>query len=411
MSFDTDLLDHMTLSEDVRQLAASVERMLTREYNLGRRRRTIGQDSAMDRTFWRSVGELGWFSACVPDKVGGYAETPAGAFALLEQFGRAMVVEPLLSGFIVPVAAVTAAEGEGAARRIQKVASGEEVWALAWDELHDDLDGGQQSVVARRVGSEWRITGRKSAVLAAPLADTLIVSAATEEGPALFAVAPGPGVQLETWSTIGGELAANLILDDVLVPGESLIGDCGDGTKAIRTALDWGAAGACAEAIGAMGAALAATLEYVRTRKQFGQVIGDFQVVQHRLAAMAIELEYARSLLPLLAKLLSGEADAWRQGRISAVRSKIVVAARRVASDAVQLHGGIGVTDEAAISHHFRRIVSLELAWGDARWHLDRYRQTREIGTDLLAARDIEDASSVSDGAPENFLDRTGGER
>lgn len=382
MSVDADLLSFLTHSDDVKQFRSSIERMLAREYSLARRRQTIEQGGSIDRALWRTMGELGWFAACLPERFGGYAESATSALVLLEQFGREMVVEPLLSGFIVPAAAITAAEGDAAGARLAKLFSGEELWALAWSEAHDPNADLQKDVIARRDAKGWRLSGSKLTVLSGPLADFIIVSALAEQGPTLFVV-PRPN-SFEAWPCVDGQIAADFVLDDVRLPEDAVLGQPGEGMRPLRAALNWGAAGACAEAIGAMQGALTTTLDYARTRKQFGQAIAGFQVVQHRLAAMAIELEYARSLLPVLAMELSRPGDR-QQARISAVRAKITGAARRVASDAVQLHGGIGVTHEAAVSHHFRRIVALELAWGDERLHLERYRESREPGSDLLA--------------------------
>lgn len=263
---------------------------------------------------------------------------------------------------------------------------GETVLALAWAEPGRRFDLEPTSVQATSTSAGWRLNGRKSTVIAAPVADQLIVSAATSQGPTLFLVpSDAKGLRLTQYRLIDGQRAADVVFGDVEVDGGAIVGTAGEGLAPLNAALDCGAAGACADAIGAMGAALALTAEYVQTRKQFGQAIGSFQVIQHRLAKMAMELEYAKSLLPLLGARLQCEPDL-RSRTVSAVRVKISSAARYVVADAVQLHGGIGVTEEAAVSHYFRRVTAHDLAWGGSRYHLERYRAGRQPGRDLLLA-------------------------
>ncbi|MEN2977536.1 acyl-CoA/acyl-ACP dehydrogenase (plasmid) [Tistrella bauzanensis] len=374
----------VTLNEDETQLVASVERLLDGEYGFDRHRRTAETGGGFDHGFWRVMADQGWMAACLPESAGGYGQSPNDALLILERCGAALVVEPLLSGFVVPAMALATANGGGhgggeagpAAIWLPRMLAGDAVAALAWTEPGRRYDPRPRQVTASRgPDGGWVLEGRKSAVLSAPLAAVLIVSAATDAGTALFAV-PGDaaGMTLAGHEMIDGQRAADIVFDAVALADEALLARPGAGSDAVlAAALDWGAAGAAAEAVGSMAAAVALTVEYARTRSQFGRSLSGFQVIQHRLAALATEVEYARALLPLLADRLTAAPEV-RRAAVSAARSAITAAARRVTADTVQLHGGIGVTNEAEVSHHFRRVAALDLGWGGAREHLARYR-------------------------------------
>lgn len=384
MSAMDNLQQYLRLNEDEAQFKAAIERVLEREYSFERHRRTIVHKDGSDSRFWKKMGELGWFSACLPESVGGYATSATGAMLLLEQCGKHLVVEPVLGGFLAPASVFAAADPGNAEVCLGGLVSGQEVWALAWCEPGRRYERDPRAVTAVREGAGWRLNGRKIVVQAAPLADKVIVSADTVQGPTLFIV---PKLELKNQPashTVDGQTAGSLNLEQIFVADSAVLGQVGAAMSAINCGLDWAAAGACAEAIGSMQAALDLTIAYDQTRKQFGQTLASFQVVQHRLAALATEIEYARSLLPLIAITMSA-SDAQRSAVISAAHWKIMTAARRVAFDAVQLHGGIGVTHEAEVSHHFRKITALNLSWGDASYHLSRYRRARPPGSDLLA--------------------------
>ncbi len=366
------------LGEDELQFKASVERLLARDYGVERRRVALA-NGGFDPDFWQQLAELGWLGACFPEPLGGYGQSANEALILLEQFGRALVLEPLLGAVLVPGAALLAggrADAHGAL--IDGLIAGERRLALAWSEQGRRGARRPRLTSAVRDQRGWCVNGVKQTVLNAPLADTLLVSAIAGEDSVLLLVPhDAPGVSLIEYTTIDGQPAADLRFTNVVLPDDALAAGPERCERAMDAAMNWGAAGACAEALGAMDAALELTLEYTGTRQQFGQKLSGFQVIQHRLAAMATELEYSQALLPLLAAHLDGNG-ADRSAQIAGIRARIVGSARCVVADAVQLHGGIGVTDEAAISHYFRRVTALEQAWGSARQNLERYRQGRQ---------------------------------
>lgn len=376
----------MTLTDVQKQLRDSAQRYLAAKYPFERSRRIADDLGGFDPEFWREAAEMGWLGALLPDSVGGYAETPADMLMLMECAGRGLVVEPLLAGVVAPARAVIAAAPDRATALLAPVVEGRSVLALAWAEAERRYELTPAATRADRADGGWRLSGRKLAVLAAPQADSLVVSAATAEGAALFLVpADASGLSLTPHQMIDGHAAGDLVFDDVRLPPDALLGDARTGADALETALDWGAAGACAAAIGAVDAVMGQTLDYARTRQQFGRAIGEFQVIQHRLAAMAVELEYAKAMLALLSSGLAA-APAMRRLSVSAAKAKIGPAVRKVASEGIQLHGGIGMTDELSISHYFRKAHALEAAYGDSRFHLERYRRNRGENFDILAA-------------------------
>lgn len=383
---DTDL-SGLALTSDEFQLQASVERFVTNEYPFDHYRQTVGQHG-FGREFWQQVADLGLIAACFPEAWQGYAQSGKEPFLILEQFGRGLVVEPLVSGVLAPAAVLVASgERERFDYLFTGMMEGKQLLALAWAEPGRRFDPTPVRVSASKTPKGWRLSGEKSTVLAAPLADLLLVSASTPDGASMFLVPKeATGIELVEHQTVDGQSAADIRFDDVNVDSDALVGDAGKGGTMLRAGLDQGAALTCAEAVGAMSAALELTVDYTQTRKQFGQAIASFQAIQHRLANMAIELEYSRAMLQLLASGFDRVPDADRGVFVSGIRAKILGCARYVVSDAVQLHGGIGVTDEASISHYFRKVTALDLAWGDARQHLERYRSQRPANHDLLAA-------------------------
>lgn len=373
------------LNSDDAQLKATAERFIAREYPLEQYRASVSA-GGFNQTFWKQAADLGLIGACVPEALGGYALSDNEPALVLEQFGRGLVAEPLVSAVLAPVALLAASgETERFAPLISDLVSGDLLLALAWAEPGRRFDLAPVALRATTNGNGWKLDGSKATVLAAPLANLLLVSASTPQGPAIFLVPQdAAGVELTPCRTIDGQSAADVRLHQVVLTAEALVGQPGEGENLLRAAFEHGAAMSCAEAIGVMDAALALTVDYTRTRKQFGQTIASFQAIQHRLANMSIELEYARSLLTLLSAGLSQATPGERTVLVSGVRAKVLASARQLVSEAVQLHGGIGVTDEASISHYFRKVVALDLAWGDSRYHLEHYRRQRPAESDLV---------------------------
>jgi alkylation response protein AidB-like acyl-CoA dehydrogenase len=257
---------------------------------------------------------------------------------------------------------------------LPSLANGQRVAVLAHEEPHAVLDFSRLSTRATRVKTGYVLRGRKPTVYHAPMADLLLVSARVEDGTALFALPSNlPNIERRDYRTVDGQRAADLSFDDVGVPTEARLGSNVDAE--LLEVLDYGVAALCAEAVGALARVLEATIEYSRTRTQFGVPIGSFQALQHRMADMLMQVEQARSM-SYLATTRALESDA-RSRRTALSGAKVLIgrAARRVGQEAVQLHGGMGVTDELDVSHHFKRLLAFELRFGTTDEHLDVYRR------------------------------------
>jgi alkylation response protein AidB-like acyl-CoA dehydrogenase len=299
---------------------------------------------------------------------------------LQEEFGRGLVLEPYLGAIVLCVPIVLAASPQHAARLLPQVADGRQQLALAHLEANsrDGLD--QLTTQAIRQGAGYRLAGRKVLVLCGASADHLIVSAGTAGGTALFLVpTDAPGVSCRRYRLIDDTDAADFDFDQVSLPADALLIDAGSCGAVLERALDRARVGLCAELIGGMEAALALTTAYLKQRKQFGKPLAEFQVLQHRTADMFIEVDAARSLLYAALSALDGEADA-RACAVSACKLRVVEAARTVCGHAVHNHGGMGMTLEYPVGHYLRRALVADKLFGDAAFHLERYRRLTQLG-------------------------------
>jgi len=368
------------LTAEQQQLADTVQRFLAREYAFEARRRILRSPEGWSREIWGRLAELGLLSLQVPEEHGGLAPAPVETLLTMTAFGKALFLEPYLSSAILATALVRA-QGTAAQRQalLPALAAGERLAVPAHGEAGARYDLCRVATAAARQGDGWRLRGRKAVVLHAPAADLLLVTARTAGGPAeeaglsLFQVPrEAAGVRLLPYRTIDGMCAADVELDAAL-PADALLGAEGTAFAALSAAWDLGVAALCAEAVGVLQATLDATLEYTKTRRQFGVPIAKFQALQHRMADMLIHVEQARSM-SYLAALQDGQGQAReRQRALSAAKVVVGQACRFVGQQAVQLHGGMGVTDELPVSHGFKRLLAIELSLGDTEHHLEQF--------------------------------------
>jgi alkylation response protein AidB-like acyl-CoA dehydrogenase len=295
--------------------------------------------------------------------------------------GRALLVEPYLSSAILG-SALVGALGSPAQREalLPAMAEGRRIVVPAHGEAGARYDLARVATTARRSGAGWMLAGRKAVVLHAAAADLLLVTARTSgaaddpRGISAFVVPPGsPGVGLINYPLVDGQRGADVILADVALGADALLGAEGAALPGLESAWDLGVAALCAEAVGVLQATLDATAEYIRTRKQFGVPIGRFQGLQHRMADMLMSVEQARSMSYLAAMVASADDLKARRRQLSAAKVVVGQACRLVGQQAVQLHGGMGVTDELAVSHCFKRLVAIEASLGDTDHHLERF--------------------------------------
>ncbi|MDP3310649.1 MAG: acyl-CoA dehydrogenase family protein, partial [Polaromonas sp.] len=304
---------------------------------------------------------------------------------IAEAMGAALVVEPYLASTVLGAQALTRA-GSAAqqAAWLPGLASGQRILALAHGEADARHELGYVSTRSTAKAGGWLLSGRKSGVLGAPWADGFVVVARTSgaaderQGISLFLVdAKSPGVQVAGYRAYDGSRAGDLLLEQVVLGADALLGTEGEGLALLERLIDLGTVVACSDALGAMGALLRKTGEYVSTRKQFDVPIASFQVIQHRLVDMFAAVEASRSLL-LMAALHADHADAAARSRaVSAAKSAIGERARYVAQQAVQLHGGVGMTEELDIGHYFRRLTLFCQLFGSADHHLQRFAALR----------------------------------
>jgi alkylation response protein AidB-like acyl-CoA dehydrogenase len=366
-------------TEEQELLRSSVQRLLRDQYDFDARRKIVASEEGFSRKQWAQFAELGLLAAPFAEDVGGLGGGPLSTMIIMQEFGRHLVVEPFVETVVVAGGLIEQAGSDAQKQaHIADVIAGTKLWALAWTEKGSRFDPATVTTTARRDGNDYLLAGEKTAVMAAPWADYLIVSAHTSAdrhdrgGVSLFVVdRRAANLDLQSFKTIDGRRAAEISLRGVR--GE-LLGQEGEGVAALEACRDRAIGALCAETVGAIGELNSATLEYSRTRKQFGTTIGSFQVLQHRMVDMFTAHEEALSLMQHLNLSISAN-EAGVSRLASGAKSRIGYAGRFVADQAVQLHGGMGMTDELNVGHYFKRISSINIQFGDPAYHLLRYAQ------------------------------------
>ncbi|GAB3384440.1 acyl-CoA dehydrogenase family protein [Massilia agri] len=363
--------------EEQQQFADALRRWIGRDYGFEQRRAIVASEQGVSDEAWATLAELGMTALPVPEQQGGFDGGAVDLFVVMRELGRGLVVEPY---FATVLGAHFLKLGGKHADLLGKVAAGELKLACALGERQSRHELRDIATRAEATGEGWRLSGEKKAVIHGAQADVLVVSARSsgeqceEAGISLFAVPlDTPGVHVTGYRTLDGLRAADVRFDAVEVPAAALLGEAGAGWDILEAGADHGAGLLCAEALGAMEALFDATLDYLKTRQQFGVPIGKFQALQHRMADMYIHLEQARSMALLAAVKLDGDDAAERRRVVSAAKYRVGQAARFIGQQAVQLHGGMGVTDELAAAHYFKRLSMIELTLGDRDHHLARF--------------------------------------
>ena len=364
------------LTDDQRLLKESVERLTSDHYGFEQRKKYLHEPAGYSTAVWDQITELGLLGLPFAETLGGFGGGPVETAIVMEAFGRGLVLEPyfatvILGGGLLRRAAPDSVLGALAPR----VASGKLKLAFAHVERHSRYNLGDVTTTARKDGSGYVLDGAKSVVIHGDAADQIFVTARLSgnrmdhDGIGLFLVdAATPGLSRRGYPTQDGLRAAEVTLSNARVPAEALLND--NALTPVAHVIDEAIAALCAEAVGAMQAMQDLTLEYLKTRKQFGRPIGSFQALQHRSVDMLVALEQARSMA-LFAAVVVDEADTLeRRKSISAAKVQIGRSARHIGQEAIQLHGGIGVTTEYAVGHYFKRLTMIEQLYGDTDWHL-----------------------------------------
>ena len=347
-------------SEEERLLADSVRRLLARDYAFEARNAIIASPTGSSAIVWAALAELGLLGLAIPDEYGGFGGGATQMMSVMEAFGEALVVEPYLATVGLGARFVVRGGTEAMKRSIlPAVVAGRVKMAFAHGEDGARYDLSCVGTTARREGSGFRIDGAKRVATHAPDATHLVVTARTSGGRndrggvSVFLVeVPAAGISMKAIRTLDGMRAADIELDGVRVPAGALIGGEGDGLALVEEVVDFATALICAEAVGAMRYANATTLEYLKTRRQFGVPIGSFQALQHRMVDMTISAEQARSMASLACARVDAERDPIERARVvSAAKVRVARACRHVSQESIQLHGGMGMSDELKVSH------------------------------------------------------------
>jgi len=362
---------NFSLTDDQRMLVDSAVGFTRKQSPVVRMRKLREDPIGWSPEVWRQMGELGWLGLPFPEAVGGIGGSFVDLALVLEQLGTTLVPEPIVASLVAGMAILKAGDAAQQRTWLTPMVAGKSSLALAWAEADGRYDAARIATRAVRSPGGFRITGQKRFVLDGHAAKQLVVSARDGSAVALYVVdASADGVTIRPVQTFDGRRAAMVELDVEVTPDRRL---GGDGLAALTYALDVGAAAACAEGVGIMRAVLAMTTEYLRTREQFGVKIGSFQVLQHRAVDMFIETELAYSASLAAAIRIDGDDPAERVAAVSSAKVQLAESGRFVTQQAIQLHGGIGITDEHDVGLYMKRMLVLNAVFGDAEYHLARF--------------------------------------
>jgi alkylation response protein AidB-like acyl-CoA dehydrogenase len=361
------------LSPERQMLKDTIERFIREQYPIKKRHDFAKTETGFSREMWLEFADLGLIGALLPPEMDGFGGTGEDILLVFEALGRGLVVEPFLASGILGASPLI---DVGDAATLGRVIAGEHLLALAHGEPDGRYSLSHVRTQAQSNADGWQITGAKNVVINAGSADTLIVSARisgdtdAEGGLALFRIDPSqPGVALQTYTTIDGGTAAEITLNGAI--GKP-VGTPGEAFPMIERAIGRGILAVCAEALGAMETAKDLTLDYLKTRVQFGKPIGANQALQHRMVDMLIEIEQARSCVMLAASTLYADR-ATRERNLSAAKHLVGQVGRLVAEETIQMHGGVAMTWELALPHYAKRIVMIDHLFGDTDHHLERF--------------------------------------
>jgi alkylation response protein AidB-like acyl-CoA dehydrogenase len=369
-----------TLNDEQMLLRDMVSRYLRDQYDFDTRRARLKAGGEQDVSLWRDFAEtLGILGASLPESVGGLGGGPIETMIVMEALGEALVTEPYLETVVLAGGLLRGAGGTAAHDLLAQIATGTARVAFAGAEATPRYAMQDARTRASRDGDGWVLDGAKSVVVGAPTADRLIVSAGTAGGEgsaagiSLFLVDPqAEGIELHAYRLVDERPAGDLVLRGLRVDGDALLGPEGAALPLIEQAIDEAIAALCAEAVGVMRRMLADTIEFAKERKQFGQPLAQFQVLQHRMVDMYMALERAVSATYLATLSLDGDPGA-RAKAVSAAKATIGETVRFVAQNAVQLHGAMGLTEELPVGHFFRRATVIEYQFGSVDHHVARY--------------------------------------
>jgi len=369
-------------NEEQTLIQSQVAQFIQRDYEWEKRQVLVASDLGFSSENWKTFAELGWLGISLSEKSGGFGGSALESMIIMEEFGKGLVVEPFLETVILCSGLIdSCGNEEQKANLLGPVISGEMHLALGFTEPQSRFNLADVTTEAKKKNGDYLVNGFKSVVMNGPNADKLIISARTsgkqddKEGISLFVIDRNlEGVSLRNYPTVDGRRASEVTLENVIIPSSSLLSEEGKGFQHLEGAIDRATLSICAEAVGAMEVLYKATVEYTKTREQFGQAIGKFQVLQHRMVDMFMEYEQSKSLLYMATiKNVEGSKDAKKA--ISGLKYQVGKAAKFIGQQSVQLHGGMGVTEELNVGHFFKRLTTIITIFGNTDYHLKRYSQ------------------------------------
>jgi len=369
------------LSEEQLMLEDSVEKFIANDYDFDTRQKYAGSDLGYSQAVWQQFAELGWTAVPFSEEDGGFGWGPVEIMLIMQQFGRGLVVEPYLANIVLAGGVLRRlADATQKAEWLAPVIGGETQAAFAHVEPQSRYDLASVATTAKADGDDYVLSGSKGVALNGGSADFLVVSARTAgattdtDGISLFLVpADAAGLSRRAYPTVDGHQAAEIDLEDVRVPAANRLGPDGQAFETIVAVTNEATLAVCAEAVGIMQIMTHKTVEYSKSRVQFGVPIGSFQALQHRMVDMLTACEQSYSLL-LWATMLAAEDGSSEDARraVSSIKYQVGTAGKKVGQEAVQIHGGMGVTWELDIAHYFKRLTAIGQLFGNADHHLDR---------------------------------------
>jgi alkylation response protein AidB-like acyl-CoA dehydrogenase len=367
-----------SFSEEQNLLRDSVKKFVDKSYTWDKRKALLESDLGFSREFWSSFAELGWTALPFSEADGGIGGSPIDTMIVLEELGKGLVLEPYLASVIFAGGILRRADAAVRGKHLPKLIGGESVYSVGYAEPASRFDLFHVETTAKAQGKDFVLTGKKLAVIAGNAADVIIVSARTSgatrdaSGITLFAVdTKQPGVQRVGYRTVDGLHAANVTLEGVKVSQADIVGTLDQGLPLLEAATDEVIIAMGAEALGVMQVLFESTVAYTKERKQFGVAIGSFQVLQHRMVDMYMEYEQAKSMV--IMATMAQHAGKNVAKAASALKVQLGRSGRTIGQSAIQNHGGMGMTEELAVSHFFKRMTMIDMMLGNVDYHLDRY--------------------------------------
>ena len=369
-----------TFNEEQTLIQDQVDQFVQKEYDWETRQSLSNSDLGFGEDNWKKFAELGWLGISVSEENGGFGGSAIESMLIMEAFGKGLVVEPFLETMIMSGGIL---DNHGSDQQkssiLEPAIAGEMQLALAYAEPQSRFNLSDVVTEAKEEGENFILNGYKSVVMNGPSADKIIVSARTsgsqmeEEGISLFIVdAASEGLNRTNYKTVDGKRASDITIENLSVSNENIIGQINSGFAILDSAIDTAILAISAEAVGAMEVLYKTTVEYTKTREQFGTAIGKFQVLQHRMVDMFMEYEQCKSLL-YMATMKHEEGSPDAKKAISGLKYQVGKAGKFIGQQAVQLHGGMGVTDELNVGHYFKRLTTVGTIFGNTDYHLKKY--------------------------------------